>query len=89
MKEEIVFTFSTTSHAIAAETFLLEAGFSLQVMPLPSKIQAGCGICLRLSPTCQEKAQVVLKEHSIPIHAIYQREVQDGQSIYTKCEEVE
>lgn len=48
--EEILFTFDSTAHAIAAEQLLLAKGLGVTVMPLPAAIHAGCGICLRLPP---------------------------------------
>jgi len=47
---EYIITFSNTSSAIAAEQYLLESKLSVTVLPLPSRIRAGCGICLKASP---------------------------------------
>ena len=47
---ERIITFSNTHQAISAEGILLAAGFSVKVMPMPSEIAAGCGICLRVAP---------------------------------------
>jgi hypothetical protein len=45
---EAVISFESVSHAIQAEQFLLEAGFQVKVMPVPSSLKPGCGFCLRL-----------------------------------------
>jgi hypothetical protein len=37
-----------TNYAIKAEQYLLEQKLQISVLPLPSQISAGCGICLRV-----------------------------------------
>ena len=83
---EILFAFSSTSSAIQAEQQLLAAGLPVGVMPLPSSIRAGCGICLRLPGAVAGKAQAVLRAQGIYEYALYLRHVQDGVSTYTPLE---
>ena len=45
-----VIVFNSTNVAIKAEQCLLKQKLQVGVMPLPSQISAGCGICLRVSP---------------------------------------
>jgi len=47
---EHIIVFYSTNVAIKAEQCLLKQGIKVSVMPLPSQIKAGCGICLRVSP---------------------------------------
>ena len=57
-----IITFSNTHQAISAEGILLAAGFPVKVMPMPSEIAAGCGICLRIaSEKCEEALDVLVK----------------------------
>lgn len=46
--DEIVIAFEGTTDAIRAEQRLIEAGLRPRAMPLPSRLRAGCGICLRV-----------------------------------------
>ena len=54
-----------------AEQSLLEGGFSVQVMPVPSAIREGCGFCLRLSPDDLKRAAVFLSEREISLTEAY------------------
>ena len=65
-----VITFPNTHMAILAEKYLLEGGFSVGVMPVPSSIKAGCGIALRVLD--HERAKAHLSEKSIVVGEIYQ-----------------
>lgn len=65
-----IITFPNTHMAILAEKSLLQGGFSVGVMPVPSSIKAGCGIALRVADYHQPKAH--LTQNSILIADIYQ-----------------
>lgn len=80
---ELLFAFTSTSTAIAAEAALLDAGLPVQVMNLPSAIQAGCGICLRLPVALGGQGQAALRTVALTEYALYLRQVQNGQSHYT------
>ncbi len=86
-KEEILFTFSGTSHAIGGERALLEAGIQAKVMPLPPLIKAGCGICLRVSQEDVAPAKTALSVKGIAYEGLYLRQVIDGKSHYQSLEE--
>jgi ferredoxin len=58
--EEFIFTFAATGDAINGEKALLAGGIRPGVMPLPERIGAGCGICLRVCPAELERARVIL-----------------------------
>lgn len=83
MDTEIVFAFAGTNHAIQAENILLSAGLPVRVMPLPSAIKAGCGICLRLSLPYSAKAKEELNKHDIPVQTTFYRTEKNGISHYT------
>jgi|GEM_PF-1358033 len=59
----MLIVFNSTSHAIRAERVLLDRAIKAVVMPLPARIRAGCGICLRVED--HERVIRVLKEFSI------------------------
>lgn len=42
-------SFDSTQAAILAEGLLLAKGLKVRVMPLPSYVKAGCGICLNVN----------------------------------------
>lgn len=65
-----ILTFANTHAAIFAEKALLQAGYSVGVMPLPSGIKAGCGIALRVADYIASKA--LLEENNIVVSAVYQ-----------------
>ena len=81
---ELVLTFARTNETIHAEHILLEAGLAVQVMPLPSAIRAGCGVCLRLPQAQLQQASALLGQAGIPVEGVYTRTVADGQSEYTQ-----
>lgn len=65
-----ILTFASTHAAIFAEKALLQAGYSVGVMPIPSGIKAGCGIALRVADYIMSNA--LLKENNIVVSAVYQ-----------------
>lgn len=87
MERELVFTFAGTSQVIWAEQVLLEAGVPVKVMPLPSLVRAGCGICLRVPVQDEKSASKLLQEKQISCEQIYERKTESGKSIYTVWEE--
>lgn len=70
---DILLTFSTTRHAIAAEHLLLGAGENVRVMPLPGDIAAGCGICLRVPLERRREAAAALEMGGVPALETYLR----------------
>lgn len=79
---EILFAFKSTNHAIRAEQLLLQVGIGVKVMPLPSAILAGCGICLRILPDAYKVAMAVLCGETICVQGTYTRSVEHGKSVY-------
>lgn len=79
---EILLAFDTTTRAIAAENALLEAQIAVNVMPIPSAIKAGCGICLRLAPQNFEDGKNLLTAKNLFADACYTRTAQNGTSTY-------
>lgn len=84
---EVIFTFERTNHAMEAEQRLLDAGFEVRVMNLPSSIKAGCGLCLRLAPKEAPAAFTTLCACGIPLGGRYLRQVTGAKSTYTPIDE--
>lgn len=85
--EEVLFTFSGTSHAIGGESAMLGNGIKVKVMPLPPAIKAGCGICLRVSQEEVAPAKQALHSKGILFEGLYIRRVCNGKSQYEIAEE--
>ena len=81
---EYIITFKSTNFAIKSEQCLLEQKLHVSVLPLPSKIHAGCGICLRLMPDEIKAALKTLNEVHIDEIGLYSRVLDNNHYIYTE-----
>ena len=81
---EYIITFKNTNFAIKAEQCLLEQQLNVRVMPLPSQISAGCGICLRMEQDDIGAALRVLADRSINEVGLFSRETVDKQFFYAE-----
>jgi len=79
---EYIVTFKNTNFAIKAEQCLLELNMNVGVLPLPSQISAGCGICLRLQKDDIESALESLAGKHIDGIALYSRTTENGRYLY-------
>lgn len=70
---ELVLTFVNTSHSVKAEQALLAGGVETVVMPLPSAIRAGCGLCLQISSGNLARADALLAQAEVPVEGRYFR----------------
>lgn len=77
-----ILTFANTHAAIFAEKALLQAGYPVGVMPLPSSIKAGCGIALRVADYSMSNA--LLKDNNIVVSAVYQLPEDSQGSVYSE-----
>ncbi|WP_088225111.1 DUF3343 domain-containing protein [Desulfosporosinus sp. FKB] len=77
-----ILTFANTHAAILAEKALLQAGYSVGVMPLPSGIKAGCGIALRVDDYIASNA--FLKDNNIVVAAVYQTSANAHETVYSE-----
>lgn len=87
--EEIVITFDATTEAIRAEKLLVQAGLCPLVMPLPSQIKAGCGLCLRVRPEALQAAKNTLAEGQARWAGWFLRRPGKGGSTYEPLREDE
>ena len=81
---EYVITFRNTNFAIKAEKRLLEQKLQVGVMPLPSQISAGCGICLRINEDEIKSALEALAEINIDEIGLYVRVMENGKFFYSE-----
>ena len=65
-----------------AEQELAGSGFPVRVMPMPSGIRGGCGVCLRFSPEGFEGASEFLLQRGFADAQAYWREEIDGAAYY-------
>ena len=81
---EYIITFKNTNAAIKAEQCLLEEKLHVGVIPLPSQISAGCGICLRLSQDEIQAALRILADAQIDETGLFSRTTENGRFVYIK-----
>lgn len=82
---EYVITFKNTNCAIKSEQFLLAEKLRVSVMPLPSQIRAGCGICLRIKPEEIGAALRFLNQNNMTETGLYLRTEIDGRYVYDEA----
>jgi hypothetical protein len=81
---EYIITFNNTNSAIKAEQCLLSQRLFAGVLPLPSQISAGCGICLRIKAEDVKATLGILKDNNINEIGLYTRVSETNGFIYTK-----
>ena len=81
---EYIITFKNTNAAIKAEQRLLEEKLHVGVIPLPSQISAGCGICLRLSQDEIQAALRILADEQIDETGLFSRTTENGRFVYAE-----
>jgi len=79
---EYILTFEITSLAIKAEHCLMGKETHVSVIPLPSQIKAGCGICLRINRDEISDILEKLAANKIDRFGLYLREKDKGQFLY-------
>ncbi|MBE6990550.1 MAG: DUF3343 domain-containing protein [Ruminococcaceae bacterium] len=68
----VILTFHTTTDAMAMEACCTEKGISGRLIPVPTVITAGCGLCWSAPPEEQEAALFAAKTAGIPVAGVYQ-----------------
>jgi hypothetical protein len=84
---EYILTFKNTNFAIKAEQCLLEQKLRVGVLPLPSQISAGCGICLRIKPDEIGSALRVLADINTDEVALFSRALESNQFVYVEIKD--
>lgn len=86
---EFIITFKNTNFAIKAEQCLLKQGLKVGVLPLPSQISAGCGICIRISQAEIKSALTAAKDNGISEVGLYSRVSENGRYLYYEVKDRE
>ena len=84
---EYIITFKNTNLAIKAEQCLLEQKLQVSVLPLPSQIRAGCGICLRTSENEIKPALEAFAKNNINEIVLYSRVTENNKFTYTEVKD--
>ena len=85
---EYIFTFSGTNLAIKAEHIILAQNIHVNVMPLPSEIRAGCGICLKIKKHDIKKALNLFSEADIKAFELFEQTSHSNQTKYNKVDNI-
>lgn len=67
-----VVTFATTSDAMAMEAAAREYGIPGRIIPVPSEIDAGCGLSWCAGMDEKEALLVGIAEHNIPYEGLFE-----------------
>jgi hypothetical protein len=78
---EIVLTFRQTRDTIGGEKCLLDNRLPVSIMPLPSQLGAGCGLCLRVAEADYAAAGRLLLAAGIAPEGVYLRR-QEGEEVF-------
>jgi len=81
---EYIITFNSTNNAIKAEQCLLTKKIPVGVLPLPTQLSAGCGICLRINIEDAKQVLRILNDNNINEIGLYTRVKENDGFIYTK-----
>ena len=68
-QERVVFTFYTTTDAMAAESLCKDLGG--RMIPVPGEITADCGLAWCAEPGMEEILSDVLNAAKIPVQGVY------------------
>lgn len=79
---DYIITFQNTNHAIKGENYLLAENIGVSVLPLPSEIKKGCGICLKVNQKDLNTVMFILNEKAIPGIVMYVKDTCDGETNY-------
>ena len=88
MENDFIITFQNTNYAMKAEKLLLDGDIRVGVLPLPSQISAGCGICLRLYMPELKSALSILGGGNAGKISVYSRTPENNRYIYSELREL-
>ena len=84
---EYIVTFKNTNLAIKAEQCLLEQKLQISVLPLPSQINVGCGICLRVDQAEIKPALKILADRQITEIGLFSRVLENSRFSYEELKD--
>ena len=70
-QKRVVFTFHTTTDAMAMEALCKAAGLGGRMIPVPGEITADCGLAWCAEPGLEEILSDTLKTAKIPVQGVY------------------
>ncbi|HHW98408.1 MAG TPA: DUF3343 domain-containing protein [Firmicutes bacterium] len=68
---QLLITFDSTHHALAAESLLLEANLTPDIQPIPRELSASCGLAIAIPQAVRQQALELLRQNAIRYRAIY------------------
>ena len=70
-QQRVVFTFHTTTDAMAAESLCREKSLGGRMIPVPGEITADCGLAWCADPQLEEALRWALNTAGIPVEGVY------------------
>lgn len=70
-QERVVFTFYTTTDAMAMESLCKEKNLGGRMIPVPGEITADCGLAWCAEPQLEEVLRSALNTAGIPVQGVY------------------
>lgn len=71
LHEYLVFTFSSTYHALKAERVLKNLGYDLKLAPIPRQLSANCGEVIKVEPNKEQEIKEHLQRADVKIDEIH------------------
>ena len=69
--DKFIVTFPTTMAAIAMETACTEDGTPGRLIPVPTKISAGCGMCWAADYAAEDAVMATISAHDLAFEEIH------------------
>ena len=70
-QERVVFTFHTTTDAMAMESLCKEKNLGGRMIPVPGEVTADCGLAWSAGPGLEEALTNALNTAKIPVQGVY------------------
>lgn len=68
----VILTFSTTTEAMAMESHAMSNGLPGRLIPVPTAIHAGCGVCWKAPVAEKVLILTVMKKAQLPYEGIFE-----------------
>ncbi len=70
-QERVVFTFHTTTDAMAMESLCKKKNLGGRMIPVPGEITADCGLAWCAEPGLEDALRWALNDAGIPVQGVY------------------
>jgi len=70
----LIIVFNSTHQALKSEDRFKESGIPFEVVPLPERFAAGCGIAIEFSAADRQLVDAVISRYRIAVQGIYPAE---------------